>query len=68
MNHSEYELLVRDDAYLSRLPVSIIRSWYQREGYISSMADLIQKEIEKFEKPEEVLLVFECTFLLPYFS
>ncbi|KAG8375652.1 hypothetical protein BUALT_Bualt10G0122600 [Buddleja alternifolia] len=25
--------MFRDDAYLSRLPVAIIQSWYQREGY-----------------------------------
>ncbi|KAL9443268.1 hypothetical protein AB3S75_016597 [Citrus x aurantiifolia] len=52
--------IFREDAYLSRLPVSIIRSWYQREGYINSMADLIQKELEKFQKPEEVMIFFSA--------
>ncbi|KAK2635587.1 hypothetical protein Ddye_030379 [Dipteronia dyeriana] len=50
--------IFREDAYLSRLPVSIIQSWYQREGYVTSMADLIQKELEKFAKPEEVMIFF----------
>ncbi|KAJ4708165.1 Ferrochelatase [Melia azedarach] len=52
--------IFRGDAYLSRLPVSIIRSWYQREGYINSMADLIQKELEEFQKPEEVMIFFSA--------
>ncbi|KAJ0078536.1 hypothetical protein Patl1_24302 [Pistacia atlantica] len=34
------------------MPVSIIRSWHQREGYIKSVADLIQKELEKFSNPD----------------
>ncbi|GKD94493.1 ferrochelatase-2, chloroplastic-like protein [Tanacetum coccineum] len=38
---------------LSRLPVAIIQSWYQREGYVKSMADLIQKELQSFGSPEE---------------
>ncbi|KAJ0014143.1 hypothetical protein Pint_21442 [Pistacia integerrima] len=49
------ERIFREDAYLSRMPVSIIWSWYQREGYIKSMADLIQKELEKFSNLEENL-------------
>jgi len=44
----------REDAYLSTLPVSIINSWYQREGYIKSMADLIEKELQSFSEPKEV--------------
>ncbi|KAJ0078533.1 hypothetical protein Patl1_24301 [Pistacia atlantica] len=35
-------------------------SWYQREGYIKSMADLIQKELEKFSNPEEVMIFFSA--------
>ncbi|KAG6414546.1 hypothetical protein SASPL_121918 [Salvia splendens] len=34
---------IRNDEYLSGVPVAIIQSWYQREGYIKSMADLIEK-------------------------
>ncbi|OVA11768.1 Ferrochelatase [Macleaya cordata] len=47
-----------EDSYLSRLPVSIIRSWYQRRGYIESMANLIEKELQGFSKPEEVVMIF----------
>ncbi|PIA46249.1 hypothetical protein AQUCO_01500041v1 [Aquilegia coerulea] len=39
---------------LSRLPVSIIQSGYQREGYIKSMANMIEKELKSFSKQEEV--------------
>ena len=47
----------REDAYFAGLPISIIESWYQREGYVKSMADLIEKELSVFSNPEEV-----CTF------
>ncbi|KAK4761689.1 hypothetical protein SAY87_029573 [Trapa incisa] len=50
----------REDAYLSRLPVSIIQSWYQRPGYIKSMVDLIKKELESFSKPEEAIIFFSA--------
>ncbi|XP_059641363.1 ferrochelatase-2, chloroplastic-like [Cornus florida] len=52
--------IFRDDAYLSRLPTSIIQSWYQREGYIKSMADLIEKELQIFSKLEEVMIFFSA--------
>ncbi|KAJ0078529.1 hypothetical protein Patl1_24305 [Pistacia atlantica] len=54
------ERIFREGWYLSRMHVSIIRSWYQREGYIKSMADLIQKELEKFSNPEEVMILFSA--------
>nr|GEV44204.1 ferrochelatase-2, chloroplastic-like [Tanacetum cinerariifolium] len=41
---------------LSRLPVAIIQSWYQREGYVKSMSDLIKKELQSFRSPEEVMI------------
>ncbi|MFQ6669971.1 hypothetical protein Gotur_035033 [Gossypium turneri] len=52
--------IFKEDAYLSRLPVSVILSWYQRQGYINSMADLIEKELGKFAKPEEVMIFFSA--------
>ncbi|KAH1067445.1 hypothetical protein J1N35_032432 [Gossypium stocksii] len=48
------------DAYLSRLPVSIIRFWYQRQGYIRSIADSIVTQLSKFQKPEEILIFFSA--------
>ncbi|KAJ1423453.1 Ferrochelatase, active site [Sesbania bispinosa] len=52
--------MFREDAYLSRLPVSIINSWYQREGYVKSMADLIEKELQSFSEPKEVMIFFSA--------
>ncbi|XVE70947.1 hypothetical protein DITRI_Ditri10aG0110500 [Diplodiscus trichospermus] len=49
-----------EDSFLSRLPVSVILSWYQRQGYITSMADLIEKELGRFAKPEEVMIFFSA--------
>ncbi|MED6159525.1 hypothetical protein PIB30_043098 [Stylosanthes scabra] len=52
--------MFREDAYLSKLPVSIINSWYQRQGYIKSMADLIEKELQSFSEPEEAMIFFSA--------
>lgn len=52
--------IFRNDALLSRLPVAVIKSWYQREGYIKSMADLIAKELETFSEPAEVMIFFSA--------
>nr|XP_043636346.1 ferrochelatase-2, chloroplastic-like [Erigeron canadensis] len=52
--------IFRQDKFLSRLPVAIIQSWYQRYGYIKSMADLIEKELQSFNTPEEVMLFFSA--------
>lgn len=51
MHHYTY----REDGYFEGLPVSIIESWYQRDGYIKSMADLIQKELPNFPNADEVI-------------
>lgn len=52
--------IFKEDAYLSRLPVSIVQSWYQREGYVKSMADLIEKELLSFAQPEEAMVFFSA--------
>ncbi|KAJ0989469.1 hypothetical protein J5N97_007825 [Dioscorea zingiberensis] len=52
--------IFREDAYFERLPVSIIESWYQREGYIKSMANLIENELSNFAKPDEVMIFFSA--------
>ncbi|KAL3655697.1 hypothetical protein CASFOL_000093 [Castilleja foliolosa] len=52
--------MFRNDAHLSRVPVAIIQSWYQREGYIKSMADLMEKELQIFPNPDEPLIFFSA--------
>lgn len=49
-----------EDHYLARLPVSIIEAWYDRAGYINSMADLIAKELTTFSNSEEVMIFFSA--------
>ena len=48
-------LCIREDEYLVNMLHTVIPSWYQREGYIKSMTDLIEKELEKFGQPQEVI-------------
>ncbi|GAB2291002.1 hypothetical protein Dimus_025257 [Dionaea muscipula] len=52
--------MFREDDYLSTLPVAIIQSWYQRQGYVKSMANLIEKELQSFSRPNEVLIFFSA--------
>lgn len=52
-----FYLFIREDEYLCKVPVSILYSGYQREGYIKSMADLIEKELQRFPEPKEVDLL-----------
>ncbi|GAA0142960.1 lyase [Lithospermum erythrorhizon] len=52
--------LFREDMHLSGIPVAVIQSWYQREGYIKSMADLIEKELQHFPIPEEAMIFFSA--------
>ncbi|EOX94121.1 Ferrochelatase 2 isoform 2 [Theobroma cacao] len=47
------ESIFRDDEYLVNMRHTVIPSWYQREGYIKSMANLIEKELQKFDLPEK---------------
>ncbi|XP_024995987.1 ferrochelatase-2, chloroplastic-like [Cynara cardunculus var. scolymus] len=54
------QTLFREDKILSTLPVAIIQSWYQRQGYVKSMADLIEKELQSFGSPEEVMIFFSA--------
>lgn len=48
------------DEYLVKLPYAIIPSWYQRQGYIKAMANLMEKELKSFASPEEVLIFFSA--------
>lgn len=57
----------REDEYLVNMQHTVIPSWYQREGYIKAMANLIEKELQKFDSPEEVnphIEHFACSVVL----
>ncbi|XP_021299980.1 ferrochelatase-2, chloroplastic-like [Herrania umbratica] len=54
------ESIFRDDEYLVNMRHTVIPSWYQRDGYIKSMANLIEKELQKFDHPEKVVIFFSA--------
>lgn len=54
------EKLFREDDELSKLPHIVIPSWYQRPGYIESMADLIFSELSGFSSPDEATIFFSA--------
>lgn len=50
----------REDEYLVNMQHTVLPSWYQREGYIKAMSNLIEKELKSFDCPKEVV------YFLPY--
>ncbi|KAF3788490.1 Ferrochelatase-2 [Nymphaea thermarum] len=54
------ESIFREDEYLVNMQHTVIPSWYQREGYIKAMANLIEKELQNFESPGEVMMFFSA--------
>ncbi|KAL9258691.1 Ferrochelatase-2, chloroplastic-like protein [Drosera capensis] len=54
------ESIFREDEYLVNMQHTVIPSWYQREGYIKAMVDLIEQELAKFDRPEEVMMFFSA--------
>lgn len=54
------EGIFREDEYLVNMQHTVIPSWYQREGYIKAMADLIENELKKFDFPEKVMIFFSA--------
>ncbi|KAM0940765.1 putative protoporphyrin ferrochelatase [Dioscorea sansibarensis] len=54
------EGIFRNDEYLVNMQHTVIPSWYQREGYIKAMANLIEKELEKFDNPDKVMIFFSA--------
>lgn len=52
--------LFGEDDYLIRLQHVIIASWYEREGYIQVMANLIEKELQSFAYTEKVMIFFSA--------
>ncbi|CAM8937236.1 unnamed protein product [Rhodiola kirilowii] len=54
------ESIFRDDEYLVNMQHTVIPSWYQREGYVTAMSNLIEKELLKFWNSEEVMIFFSA--------
>eukprot|EP00958_Prasinococcus_capsulatus_P004222 scaffold389_cov382-Prasinococcus_capsulatus_cf.AAC.32 len=54
------ERIIREDEFFYTLPHTVIPSWYQRPGYVTAMADLIELELANFKTPEDVTLFFSA--------
>ncbi len=54
----ELNRLRQDDPQFKRLPIRCIRSWYDHPGYLRSMAELIAKEVNQSEVPDEAHIFF----------
>jgi ferrochelatase len=48
------------DQTLKETKYTLIPSWYNHPGYLRSMADLIQQELDKFPQPEQVHVFFSA--------
>ena len=48
------------DSILRKTDYTLIPSWYDRPGYLRSMADSIQQELDKFPEPEKVHIFFSA--------
>ena len=54
------ERLLKEDPHLQNVRHVVIPSWYQRPGYVRSMADLIQVELTRFSDPNSVEIFFSA--------
>ena len=48
------------DPQLKKIEYTLIPSWYDNQGYLNAMADLIAKELDKFEQPEKARVFFSA--------
>tara|TARA_Y100001968_G_scaffold107986_1_gene97615 strand:- start:3128 stop:4303 length:1176 start_codon:yes stop_codon:yes gene_type:complete len=54
----ELSRLRKSDPEFGVLPIRCIRSWFDQSGYLTAMAELIQKEILSGDDPEKVHVCF----------
>ena len=60
---SSFRLLERlwlEDPALQRIVYTAIPSWYDRPGYTAAMADLIAKELDKLDNPDQAHIFFSA--------
>jgi len=48
------------DSVLNKIDYTLIPSWYEHPGYLRSMADLIEQELDKFPNPEQAHVFFSA--------
>jgi protoporphyrin/coproporphyrin ferrochelatase len=54
------EEMWNQDPELQKIRYTIIPSWYDNQGYLAAMADLIAQELDKFEHPEKARVFFSA--------
>ncbi len=54
------EQLWQKDPYLQQIDYTAIPSWYDRPGYLKAMAQLIARELDQTEHPDEAQIFFSA--------
>jgi ferrochelatase len=54
------EEMWRKDPILQNIKYTLIPSWYDRPGYLAAMADLLDRELQKFNHPEQAHIFFSA--------
>jgi protoporphyrin/coproporphyrin ferrochelatase len=54
------EDLWKEDPELQKINYTVIPSWYDRPGYVESMADLVRQELDHCHKPQEATVFFSA--------
>lgn len=60
---SSFRLLARlwlEDPKLDKIEYTVIPSWYKQPGYLQSMAQLIDQELQQFDNPDQVHIFFSA--------
>jgi protoporphyrin/coproporphyrin ferrochelatase len=54
------EEMWHQDPELNKIKYTLIPSWYDNQGYLAAMADLIAQELDRFEHPENAKVFFSA--------
>ncbi|NCJ06425.1 ferrochelatase [Synechococcales cyanobacterium C] len=54
------EELWQQDAALQQIDYTVVPSWYDRQGYVQAMVDLIAQEIDQCDHPESATIFFSA--------
>jgi protoporphyrin/coproporphyrin ferrochelatase len=54
------EDLWKEDSELQQINYTVIPSWYDRPGYLGSMADLVRQELDHCTNPQEATVFFSA--------
>jgi protoporphyrin/coproporphyrin ferrochelatase len=54
------EDLWKEDPELQKINYTVIPSWYDRPGYVESMADLVRQELDHCANPQEATVFFSA--------